>query len=409
MKKIMSLILTAALAVGCLVGCGSTPDNNNANNAGTESAQGDVAGTNNDSEYKIAMITDYGDITDMSFNQTTYEACKTFAEANDVEFKYYKPTGDSTAERVASVEQAVDEGFNVIVMPGYAFGGTIVEVAEEYSDIKFFALDVAKGDILEAAVAKAGEEYDYNPDNWNLEDYVKLDNVYCAIYQEELSGYMAGYAAVKLGYEKLGFLGGMAVPAVVRFGYGFVQGCDAAAAELGKTVDIKYGYGGQFKGDADITATMDTWYQGGTEVVFACGGGIYTSAAEAAQKVGGKVIGVDTDQKGVIDSAYGDGITVTSAMKGLAPTVSDTLADILAGKWSDYAGTIKTLGLVSENPEDNYVQIPMESTQWADGFTVDDYKALVAKMYSGEIKVSNDISAMPETTAANVEIFDSIK
>ena len=178
MKKIMSLILTAALAVGCLVGCGSTPDNNNANTAGTESAQGDVAGTNNDSEYTIAMITDYGDITDMSFNQTTYEACKAFAEANDVEFKYYKPTGDSTAERVASVEQAVDEGFNVIVMPGYAFGGTIVEVAEEYSDIKFFALDVAKGDILEAAVAKAGEEYDYNPDNWNLEDYVKLDNVY---------------------------------------------------------------------------------------------------------------------------------------------------------------------------------------------------------------------------------------
>ena len=96
-------------------------------------------------------------------------------------------------------------------------------------------------------------------------------------------------------------------------------------------------------------------------------------------------------------------------LQGRAPTVSATLADILAGKWSDYPGTIKTLGLVSENPEDNYVQIPMESTQWADGFTVDDYKALVAKMYSGEIKVSNDISAMPETTAANVEIFDSIK
>ena len=132
---------------------------------------------------------------------------------------------------------------------------------------------------------------------------------------------MAGYAAVKLGYKNLGFLGGMAVPAVIRFGYGFVQGADAAAAELGLTdVEVKYAYGNQFYGDADITAAMDTWYQDGTEVVFACGGGIYTSAAEAAAKVGAKVIGVDTDQSAVINGAYGEGLTVTSAMKGLAPT-----------------------------------------------------------------------------------------
>ena len=180
-------------------------------------------------EMRVAMITDYGDITDQSFNQTTYEAAKAWCDANGVDFTYYKPAGDSTAERVAMVEKADDDGYNVIIMPGYAFGGTIAEVAADYPDVKFVALDVAAGDILEAAVALKGETYDYNPDNWNMDEYADLSNVYCAVYQEELCGYMAGYAAVKLGYEHLGFLGGMAVPAVVRYGYGFVQGANAAA------------------------------------------------------------------------------------------------------------------------------------------------------------------------------------
>lgn len=362
-------------------------------------------------EYAVAMITDYGDITDQSFNQTTYEACKAFCEDNGVEFSYFKPAGDNTADRVAMIEKAVDEGYNVIVMPGYAFGGAIVEAAPEFPDVKFIALDVAKGDLLEAGVAKAGESYDYNPDNWDLEKYVDMSNVYCAIYQEELCGYMAGYAAVKLGYKNLGFLGGMAVPAVVRYGYGFVQGVDAAAADLGLSdVTLNYIYGGQFSGDVDITAVMDTWYANGTEVVFACGGGIYTSAVDAAKKANGKVIGVDVDQAGVIANYAGvDGLTVTSAMKGLYPATYDTLNDVIInGNWANYVGQIATLGLVSaDDPEANYVQIPMgEGTQWSDSFTEDDYKAMVADMYNGVITVSNDISKAASDFATVITVDD---
>ena len=362
-------------------------------------------------EYAVAMITDYGDITDQSFNQTTYEACKEFCEANGVKFNYFKPAGDNTADRVAMIEKAVDEGYNVIVMPGYAFGGAIVEAAPEFPDVKFIALDVAKGDLLEAGVAKAGESYDYNPDNWDLEKYVDMSNVYCAIYQEELCGYMAGYAAVKLGYKSLGFLGGMAVPAVVRYGYGFVQGVDAAAADLGLSdVTLNYIYGGQFSGDVDITAVMDTWYANGTEVVFACGGGIYTSAVDAAKKANGKVIGVDVDQAGVIANYAGvDGLTVTSAMKGLYPATYDTLKDVIInGNWANYVGQIATLGLVSaDDPEANYVQIPMgEGTQWSDSFTQDDYKAMVADMYNGVITVSNDISKTASDFATVITVDD---
>ena len=335
---------------------------------------------------RVAMITDYGDITDQSFNQTTYEACKAYCEANNVDFNYFKPAGDSTAERVAMVESAIDEGYNVIVMPGYAFGGTIAEVQDIYPEVKFVALDVSEGDLGGAALA---------------------DNVYCAVYQEELCGYMAGYAAVKLGYKHLGYLGGMAVPAVIRFGYGFVQGANAAAEADGvEGVKIEWAYGNQFFGDADITAYMDNWYQTmGVECVFACGGGIYTSAGEAAAKVGGKVIGVDVDQAPIIDGMYGEGMTVTSAMKGLAATVNTMLSEIAAGNFANYGGKVETLGLVGEDPEANYVQIPA-STQWGDNFTQEDYAKLVADMFNGVITVSNDITATPDSFATAIELED---
>ena len=379
MKKFLALTLALVMSLS-LVACGSkeeTPAE------GEETPEGTA-------DFSVAMITDYGDITDQSFNQTTYEACKAYCEANGVTFNYFKPAGDSTAERVAMVESAVDEGYTVIVMPGYAFADTIKETAETYPDVTFVALDVGEGD---------------------LGDYTLPSNVYCAVYQEELCGYMAGYAAVKMGYTHLGFLGGMAVPAVVRYGYGFVQGADAAAADLGTTATVEYVYGNAFAGDADITAYMDNWYQTlGVEVVFACGGGIYTSAAEAAAKVGGKVIGVDVDQAGIIDGGYGDGMTVTSAMKGLAPTVEHILTEIAAGNFANYGGKIETLGLVSgDDPTANYVQLPMESTQWCDTFTQDNYKELVKSMFDGTITVSNDTTAMPATTAVTVNEYGNIK
>ena len=388
MKKLIALLLACVMVLG-LVACGGNAPETTAPADGTTPAESTpaVSGV----EYKIAMITDYGDITDQSFNQTTYEACKQYADANGVPFNYYKPQGDSDAERIGMVDAAIADGYNIIVMPGYAFANTIKATAELYPDVLFFALDVGPGD---------------------FGDYVLPANVYSAIYQEELCGYMAGYAAVKLGYKHVGFLGGMAVPAVVRYGYGFVQGVDAAAVELGivDQVKMEYIYGNQFWGDADITAVMDTWYsEKGVECVFACGGGIWTSAAEAAVKVGGKVIGVDVDQAAIIDGTYGEGLTVTSAMKGLGPTTLDTLADIIDnGNWSKYSGQLSTLGLISEDPEANYVQIPMATTQFAETFTQDDYKAMVAGMYNGTIVVSADTENAPATEIA-VEYHPNIK
>ena len=379
MKKILSTVLAGFMATS-LVACSSGSTSTSTSTGGEEK-----------SDMKVAMVTDYGDITDQSFNQTTYEACKDWASANGVEFNYFKPATNDDADRVASIEEAIEQDYNVIVMPGYAFAPAIVEVAPDYEDVKFVALDVSQYDLDTAS----------GTTDW------KSDNTFCAVYQEEIAGYMAGVAAVKLGYKKLGFLGGMAVPAVIRYGYGFVQGAEAAAKELGLTdVEIKYAYGNQFYGDADITARMDTWYGAGTEVVFACGGGIFTAAAEAAAKTNGKVIGVDVDQAAAIDGDYGEGMTVTSAMKGLSATVNTLLTEIKGGNWSKYGGTLQNLGMVSgDDPTANYVQLG--TTQYDDNFTEDDYKAMVADIYDGKIKIDNnsdvDLSAYEGTVAVSFE------
>ena len=377
MKKLVAFILCMALVITC-VACFAACNPKDEGGSGTGKVVMSGYNPETDGAMKVAMITDYGDITDQSFNQTTYEACKAFSEANSLGFKYFKPAGDSTEARVASVEQAIQEGYNVVVMPGYAFGETVVEVAEQNQNVTFIALDVAQGDLGD--------------------DYVVPGNVATFVYREEISGFMAGYAAVKLGYTHLGFLGGMAVPAVIRYGYGFVQGCNDAGKEMNDEITVEYVYGNKFAGTPEITAYMDTWYQEkGVQVVFACGGGIYTSATEAAKKANGKVIGVDTDQAATINKLGTEGMTVTSAMKGLGATVKATLKDVIEnGNWANYGGKIATLGLVSgDDPELNYVQIPMESTQWTDTFTKDDYKALVKSMFDGTVKVSDDTSAMP--------------
>lgn len=223
-RKMIAMFLAAAMTFSLTAcgGSGNAADKQASAKAEESGGGGEEA---SGSDISLAMITDSGDITDQSFNQTTYEACKAWAEANGVDFTYYKPDSDSDEARNASVDQAVAGGANVIMMPGYMFAAAVVAQSDLYPDVKFVALDVSAGDICEKGV---GEGYDYNPDNWDVTEYYNTDNVYCCTYQEEISGYMAGYAAVKLGYKHLGFLGGMSVPAVTRFGYGYVQGINDA-------------------------------------------------------------------------------------------------------------------------------------------------------------------------------------
>ena len=241
---------------------------------------------------------------------------------------------------------------------------------------------------------------DGQPHTADYATYKTSTNVHCILYQEEQAGYLAGYAAVMEGYTKLGFLGGMAVPAVVRYGYGYIQGAEAAATELklaAGSVEIKYWYCGGFAPTDDIKTKMSGWYTDGTQVVFSCGGGIYLSATAAAEAAKGKVIGVDVDQ------ASQSPTIITSAMKDLTNSVVLALTSIYenGGKWNAaYAGITSTLGA-----KDNCVGLPTAADSWRlTKFTVDQYKAVFAKLVDGSVMVSNDTENAPKTTIVKVDV-----
>ena len=372
MKKILALLLVLAMALG-MVACGgnSAPAATEAPAAEAPTAtEAPAAPAETEAPAageitKVALVTDVGTIDDESFNQACWQGVEAWCTANGIEYTYYQPTEDSTDARVQSVAQAIAEGADTIVMPGYLFGATLTMVMEEFPDTHFIAVDVAAGDLT----------LDYST------YYDPAANTACLTFSEEQAGYLAGYAAVKDGYTKLGFLGGMAVPAVIRYGFGFVQGADAAAAELGKDIEINYTYGGQFFGDANITAKMEGWYAAGTEVVFACGGGIYTSAVEAAKLHNGKVIGVDVDQ------SYIDECIITSAMKQLQNVTETVLEALNSGDWATYGGKVSNFSLA----EGEYVGLPTDADSWRlSTFTVDEYEALKAKLADGSVVVDNN-------------------
>lgn len=323
---------------------------------------------------EIALVTDVGNIDDKSFNQGAWEGVVNYAEANGKAYDYFRPSEDSTVARVETISTAIEKGAKVVVCPGFLFEDAIWEVQSQNPDVQFLLLDGT-------------------PHNADYSDYTQTENVACILYQEEQAGFFAGYAAVKEGYRKLGFMGGIDVPAVIRFGYGFVQGANAAAVELGveKDVSVKYWYSGTFSPDDAIKTKAAGWYTDGTEVIFASGGGIYISICAAANEAGAKVIGVDKDQ------SFEDASIITSATKALTPSVEIALTNLYAngGKWgADYAGKVVTLGA-----KDECVGLPTETWSMTN-YTVDEYNELYAKVVSGEVAVSNATDAAPEVAIA---------
>ncbi|MEG0409691.1 MAG: BMP family ABC transporter substrate-binding protein [Erysipelotrichaceae bacterium] len=323
---------------------------------------------------EIVMITDVGTIDDKSFNQGTYEGVKAYGEKNKVSYDYIKPQAKDKAAYDDAVDQAVKNGAKVIVTPGFLFEPTIFEKQDQYKDVKFILIDGY-------------------PNNGKYDDTRKENtgkNTVGIKYSEEQSGYLAGYAAVIDGSTKLGFMGGMAVPAVVNFGYGFLQGVDAAAKELGVETTVKYHYTGDFKATPEVQAKAAGWYKEGIETIFACGGAVGNSvmaAAEANDPVG-KVIGVDVDQSAESKTV------ITSAYKLLAKSVEDQLTAIYDKKFQ--GGSNLVLGA-----KEGMVGIPMKTSKFTK-FTEKEYDAIYKKLAAGEIKLVNSTEVKVDAAGAKV-------
>lgn len=353
MKRVAAIMLILALAGTMLAGCG-----------GVTGSSG-TAGNG----FEIALITDKGNIDDKSFNQGSWEGVVAFAKENKISHKYYKPEEASDAGYLAAIDLAVTGGAKVVVTPGYLFEVPVFEAQTKYPDVKFILLDG-------------------KPHTADLKTYDTKGNVASVMYAEEQSGYLAGYAAVKDGMTKLGFMGGMAVPAVQAFGYGYLQGAEAAATELGladSSISVLYHYTGDFAENDTNKAATKAMYQEGTEVVFACGGSVGKSVMSAAKEAGKKVIGVDVDQR------YDSVTVITSATKGLGASVIQVLKSIYKdNSWSTYAGKTTTF-----NASNDGVGLPTIVIGKKDANAFDRFKSFTKQNYDTVYKTLADGSVKP--------------
>ena len=403
MKKVLTIALILAM-VFTLTACAGSPAANTGtgnNNANTDNANNtnQVAETPNEPDtppsesntppsppatqsdaYELALITDLGTIDDRSFNQGAWEGVVQYATENNIPHKYYKPADQGDDAYLNAIDLAVQGGAKVVVTPGYLFEVPIFQAQDIYKNVKFILLDGA-------------------PNNGNYDAFeTKIsDNTVSITYAEEQSGFLAGYAAVMDGYRKLGFMGGMAVPAVIRFGHGYIQGADYAAAELGLaagSVSINYYYTGTFAPAPEIASMAAAWYNDGIEVIFSCGGGICFSIFPAADNSGNVVIGVDGDQSGESPTV------ITSAMKLLTKSVYDKLVQFYDGSFPGGKAEIYSAANLG-------VGLPMETSKFKT-FNQAQYDAIYAKLQDGTIVVDNNTEIRPDQVKTTIVTVNNL-
>ncbi|MBR2559645.1 MAG: BMP family ABC transporter substrate-binding protein [Firmicutes bacterium] len=384
MKKILAIVMVICM-IFAMAACGSK----DAEPAGgeTEPADGgqdaevisadDIPDemTSTDNKFEIAFVTDVGQLKDKSFNQGTFDGVKLYAAANGLSYKYYQPANEDQAtddDRYDAMKAAVDNGAKVIVCAGFMQGNALAKAAAEFPDVKFVFID-----------------------GWAFDG---LNNIAGIAFKEEQPGFLAGYATVKEGYTKLGFCGGGGGtnPACCRYGYGFVQGASAAAAEMGVTVDMNYSwlYGASFSASPELQTLANGWYEAGTEAIFACGGSMFASVAAAASANDGAVIGVDVDQSFESDTV------ITSAMKGLSDSVVWALTKAYDGSWDEIGGAATSLGAA-----ENAVGLPTET--WSlTGWTVEEYEAMLQDIVSGKIVIDDVYENLASTDSLNLNIVE---
>lgn len=326
---LLSLLLAAALVAGCGPGDDVTPDPGNGNDA---------------PELKVGMVTDAGTIDDKSFNQGTWEGVLKAAADFNLQTRYLKPAGTTEADYIKEIGNLVDAGFTFVVCPGFKFETAIFEAQTKYPNAKFVLID---------GVPHAGD--------WNT---VINDNVVSIFFAEHESGFLAGLAtALQLKEGEVGFIGGMEIPPVQKFNWGFQQGVAYANENYGTSVSVKAEnviYEGSFDNVAAGQQLAAQMYDRGVKAIFAAAGGVgvgVINEAKARARAGEEVwvVGVDVDQynEGVYEGSKS--IILTSAMKYIDVAAYDMIKLELEGKFPGgeiltFDATNDGIGIPKENP-----------------------------------------------------------
>ena len=327
-KKLATLAMATVVSASLLVGCSGSK----------ESAK--------DDKITVAMITDVAGVNDQSFNQSAWEGLQRAEKELGIEVKYLESKQDS--DYATNIETLVDENVDLILGVGMKLADAIKEGAELYPEQNFVLVDK------------------------ELKD---ASNVKSILFKAEESAYLAGLIAGKTTKtNNVGFIGGMELPVIDTFKYGFMAGVKAANPDA----KVQSQYANSFTDQAKGKAIANQMYSNGADIVFTCGGDVGTGAIEAAKENGKYAIGVDRDQSDLAPKNV-----LTSAIKRVDVGVYETVKDLLDGKFE--GGTVTVYGL-----DQDAVGIAPTTKNLVPQDILDYVNQEIEKLKKGDIKVPKD-------------------
>ncbi|MGI6767152.1 MAG: BMP family lipoprotein [Lentihominibacter sp.] len=351
MKRFISFITTAAVALAMVISFAGCKDNSS-NKVQPEEMV----------EYEIAMITDDSLVMDGGHSEAAWNAITEFGAGNGISHKYYKATEATKKAYKGAINTAVEKGAKVIVFDGYTFDDTAVSFEDDYSDVNFVVLNATPVDEETGKVGIA-------------------DNITAIHFESEQTGFLAGYAAVAEGYTRLGFIGESEVDLISGFGYGYVKGADRAAGEAGIDVEIRYLYC-DAETAADAFDMARTWYEEGTEVIFACGHGVEKEIIRAAESAEGKVIGSCLEKTDLSDTV------IATAVHDIKTALERALYDYKEGE-------LETGVIITYDVNNSGVYLAVAEDRMIN-FGSADAEALREAIADGEINVKMENITDPE-------------
>jgi basic membrane protein A len=323
-KELAALAMTAILSASMLVGC-----------------SGKTEGKNDD-QITIAMITDVAGVNDQSFNQSAWEGLQRAGKELGINVKYLESKQDS--DYASNIETLADEEVDLILGVGMKLSGAIEEGAKLYPEQKFALVD---------------ETYENIP-----------KNVETIQFNAEQSAYLVGLVAGKMTKtNNVGFIGGMELPVIETFKYGFMAGVKAANPNAG----IQTQYANSFTDQAKGKAIANQMYSKSADILFIAGGDVGTGAIEAAKENNKFAIGVDRDQSDLAPKNV-----LSSAIKRVDVGVFELAKDLQEGKFQ--GGKTTVYGL-----DENAVGIPETTKNLVTQNIIDFVSEQAAKLQKGEL------------------------
>ncbi|MEA9355679.1 BMP family ABC transporter substrate-binding protein [Bacteriovorax sp. PP10] len=310
-----------------------------------------VPATSSAAPLKVGMVTDVGGVNDQSFNQSAWEGLTKVKKELGIKTSYQESKQD--ADYPANLETLLDAKNDLIWGIGFKMADAILIAAKQNPKQKYAIIDYSFG-------AKTPK------------------NVVGVMFKAEEGAFLAGYIAAKMSKTgTLGFIGGMSVPIIHSFQYGFKAGAKYA----NKKINILEQHAESFTDAAKGKAIANQMIGKGADVIFHAAGAVGDGVIEAVKEKDKMAVGVDRDQNYLAPKNV-----ITSSMKRVDNAVFNVVSDLSKGVFK--GGTTVEYGL-----KDGAVDIAPTTTKMIPSILLEDVAKIKKEIIAGKIKIPSTSSA----------------